>query len=118
MNSKYSLKDLKRRPESQPLPEDVNEDVEILADRIKDPDLKNALIDIRKKHYYGTHYHRNGSGEVDAYFEFCYGVCIRCRLVKEFNVRNSFHMNVINKKVSLKNGDYDDGEEKGRLQVV
>jgi hypothetical protein len=114
-NYKYRLKDLKNRPEDQPLPEDVNESFEVIADRLKDAKLKEALASIRKNHWYGPHYHYGNEGRLVAYFEFCYGVCIRGRLVKYFDDRNAFHMNIINKKVSLKNSGVDDGKEEGRM---
>lgn len=109
--SKYKFKDLKRRPESQQLPDDVNEEVEVIADRAKDVQLKEALVLARKKRYYGTLYHTNKDGEVDSYFEFCSGICIRSRLVKFIDKNNSFHMSVINRKVTFKKDEIEDVQE-------
>lgn len=119
MNYKYNLKDLKKRPIDQPLPEDVNEKFENMATRLNDSVLKESLVTIRKKHWYGPLSHYGTNGKLLAYFEFCYGICIRGRLVKYFNENNVFHMNIINDKVSLKNCEIENGkEEEGQLQVV
>lgn len=103
MNSKYDFQDLKARPKGQ-LPEDVNEDVELIATRLKDENLKKEMILIRENGYYGTLYHRDSDGVVVAYFEFCKGICINFRKVKEVDSRNSFHRNFRNEKIFGSNG--------------
>ena len=105
--AKYKFKELKARSKEQPLPEDCNEDALVLADRIKDEELKTAIKDIQAKKWFGTLYSRDKGGNIKAYFEFCKGICINYKLVKSMGERTEFHMNVHNTKINFKKEDED-----------
>lgn len=112
MRAKYYLKDLKRRPLDQPLPDDVNEQPENIAKRLNDPGLVKALEVIKNRHWYGKHYHRDEKGNIDAIFEFQYGVCTGVDLEKILDERNIFSLHHRNMKVSLKGKPESEQESK------
>jgi integrase len=105
--NKYNFKDLKKYPLSKPLPEDCNKDALDIADKFKDEELKKDIKEAQTNKWYGTLNHYDSNGVLRAYFEFCAGICIRMRLVKSMSKNNEFHMNVINKNVSLKSGEHE-----------
>ena len=99
---KYKFKELKARPTEQPLPEDCNEEALSIAKRLKDEELEAAIKEVQSKKWFGTLYNRNGKDELRAYFEFCKGICISHKLVKNMGKRTDFHMNVHNTKINFK----------------
>ena len=110
--SKYTFKDLKARPKNVELPEDCNEVALQIAERFKDEELKKDIREVQKNRWFGTLYHRDEHGNIKAYFEFCSGICIKQRLVKNMGKSNEFHMNVQNTKLIFKKGD-DHGMRQG-----
>lgn len=102
---KYNFKDLKKSKSA--LPEDCNKDAIDIADKFKSEELKKDIQEAQVSKWYGTLNHYDSKGVLRAYFEFCSGICIRMRLVKKMSGNNEFHMNVINKNVSLKTGEHE-----------
>jgi hypothetical protein len=100
--AKYKFKELKSRTKEQPLPEDCNEEALNIAERLKDEELKAAIKEVQTKKWFGTLFNKNEKGDVRAYFEFCKGICINHKLVKNMGNRTDFHMNVHNTKINFK----------------
>lgn len=97
---KYRFHELRRAKE--PLPEDVNEPVEQVAERFSDGQLLEALVTIRAKKLYGTAYKVDNQGRVLAEFDYQHGMCPRFKLVEYHGDTVAFMRSIHNDNLDMR----------------
>lgn len=83
---KYNLDDLKKWPENEPFPEDVNSDAFVQASRLPgNIDVSGMkFYELPKNRFYGTFYAIGDDGTLYGHFEFIKGVCYKWKLIRYF----------------------------------
>lgn len=101
---RYNFHILKQKKDAD-LPEDVNEQCEKSAELLKDPSLKEAIINVRKKKLFGK---LTKSGEINgqivdiAEYEFQYGICPHYKLTRPLSPTVRETRTILNSKVDFK----------------
>lgn len=105
--SKYNFKKLKN--EKVKLPDDCNLCAIEIAEKFKSEKLKKAITNLQnhtdengKRDMYGQLVFYDKKQQVRALFEFCAGICINIKLVKDIDEDIEFHMNIKNKRLIFK----------------
>lgn len=79
---KYDFHKLKAKENKDPLPEDINEQIEKLADKIGDTEGRQELINYRVKKFFDTVTLFDKTGRLVAEASFDHGICFMYRLYK------------------------------------
>ena len=88
-------------PDPKPLPADVNDSMEQIAQRFNDSALDLGMQEARTKKLYGKLTHRNKTGAVVAEFEFQHGICTRAVFHSHYGVQTSFARSVHNDEIDM-----------------
>lgn len=109
VSNKYNFHFWKRESNKDPLPEDINRQVEDFAKDISDEEGHDSLVNYRKKRYFGEVLLWDTSGRLRAKAFINHGICFRYEITS-YRKNGILPIGVL----SIKNERLDYGKEEGK----